>query len=250
MAQCYIGTSGWAYGHWRGAFYPEGLPAGDRLAYYARHLGSTEINNSFYRLPAAQTVACWRRAVPDTFVFAAKASRYITHMKKLKEPEPGVERYLERMEQLGDRLGPILFQLPPHWHCDPGRLGHFLGILPSGHRYALEFRDRSWLNETVLSLLQHHGAAFCIHDYAGFQSPLEISADFVYIRLHGPDGAYRGNYDTPTLDHWAGAIAHWLRQGLDVYCYFDNDEAGYAAANAQALDRAVQARAPGQTSRS
>jgi uncharacterized protein YecE (DUF72 family) len=234
-AQIRIGTSGWSYDHWSGPFYPQGLSAGQRLGYYARHLDSAEVNNSFYQLPSAASLKTWRETVPPGFCFAVKASRYITHMKKLKAPAQGLGTFLARIALLEDRLGPILFQLPPRWHFDGERLEQFLAALSRDYRYAFELRDRSWLNEQALALLGRFGAAFCIYELDGFLSPKETTADFVYVRLHGPDGAYRGSYDRQTLSGWAGAMSAWNAKGLDVYCYFDNDEGGYAVANALAL---------------
>ena len=235
MSSHYVGTSGWSYDHWTGSFYPEQLPAEERLRHYAGRLHSTEINYSFYQLPAAATLRNWRAVVPEGFVFAAKASRYITHMKKLKDPEAGLSQFLPRMDLLEDRLGPILFQLPPRWRCNIDRLKAFLATLDRAHRYAFEFRDQSWINVQVLDLLAEHKAAFCIYELDGFESPQAITADFVYLRLHGPYGAYRGDYDRQTLGRWADRMAGWLDQGCDVYGYFDNDEAGYAAGNALTL---------------
>ena len=234
-AQIRIGTSGWSYDHWSGPFYPHGLPAGERLGYYARHLDSAEVNSSFYHLPSAASLKTWRETVPPGFCFAVKASRYITHMKKLKDPAQGLGTFLGRIALLEDRLGPVLFQLPPRWHFNGERLEQFLAALSREHRYAFELRDRSWLNDRTLELLGRFGAAFCIYELDGFLSPRETTADFVYVRLHGPDGAYRGSYDRQTLAGWVGAFSAWKAKGLDVYCYFDNDEAGYAVANALAL---------------
>jgi uncharacterized protein YecE (DUF72 family) len=183
--------------------------------------------------------------VPEGFVFAAKASRYITHMKKLKDPDAGLGRFLPRMDLLEDRLGPILFQLPPRWHCNIERLEAFLTALDREHRYAFELRDQSWINDQVLDLLAEHKAAFCIYELDGFVSPQPITADFVYLRLHGPDGPYRGDYDEQALGRWADRIAGWLDQGRTVYCYFDNDEAGYAAGNALTLRRLLDQREAG-----
>ncbi|MCG6942332.1 MAG: DUF72 domain-containing protein [Thiohalocapsa sp.] len=237
MAAPYIGTSGWSYDHWHGPFYPAGLPPGGRLGHYAGRLGSVEIDNTFYKLPDADTLVKWRETVPPGFVFATKASRYITHMKKLKDPGDNVPGFVARMDALGEQLGPILFQLPPRWHRNTERLGAFLDTLEARHRWAFELRDRSWIDAAVLALLTAHNAAFCIYELDGYLSPAEVTADFVYIRLHGPDGAYRGNYDAAALDHWAEQISRWLGRGLDVYCYFDNDQAGYAARNALALSQ-------------
>ncbi|MFW5970155.1 MAG: DUF72 domain-containing protein [Halofilum sp. (in: g-proteobacteria)] len=235
MAELCIGTSGWAYPHWSGPFYPEDLQEEERLAYYARHFRSVEINNSFYQLPAAATLARWRDTVPGDFTFAIKASRYVTHMKKLKNPGETMPGFLERVGKLGDRLGPILFQLPPRWHSNPERLRYFLSMLPGNLRYTFEFRDPSWFEDAVLGQLRGFGAAFCIYDLAGARTPLHLTADFVYVRLHGPGSAYQGCYDEDTLRGWATTFRGWLREGRDVYCYFDNDEAGYAAINAMRL---------------
>ena len=231
----HIGTSGWHYQHWKGPFYPPDLPDRQLLAAYSRRFDSVEINNSFYRLPADAVFEEWRETVPEGFVFAVKASRYITHMKKLKDPEQSLARFLERAQLLGERLGPILFQLPPRWHLDLERLRTFLEKLPGAHRYAFEFRDDTWIDARTLTLLADAGAAFCIFDLDGRVTPREVTADFVYIRLHGPDGPYLGEYPVDTLAGWAEAIAGWRNEGRDVYCYFDNDEAGYAPRDALRL---------------
>ena len=231
----HIGTSGWHYDHWRGPFYPEDLTPKAFLTFYQQRFHTVEINNSFYQLPSEKTLVDWRESVPPGFIFAVKGSRYITHMKKLKDPGQSVPPLLERIQSLGDRLGPILFQLPPRWRFNEERLGAFLEALPRDYRYALEFRDPTWLNREACRLLEKHGAAFCIYELAGRLSPKEVTADFVYIRLHGPGDAYQGRYDRQTLAGWAGAISAWTAQGLTVFCYFDNDESGYAALNALEL---------------
>jgi uncharacterized protein YecE (DUF72 family) len=232
----HVGTSGWLYPHWRGVFYPFDLTRPDYLGYYARCFRTVEINSSFYRLPSAATVRAWREAVPAEFVFSTKASSYITHRKKLLEPERSLPIFVARMMYLEDQLGPILFQLPPRWRCDPGRLQAFMACLPSGLRFVFEFRDPSWFNEQTYESLLRYGSAVCIHDLDGHVSPAEIeTADFVYLRLHGPDGPYRGCYGLATLAQWAEQISRWLRAGRDVYCYFDNDQAAYAARNAAEL---------------
>ena len=177
--------------------------------------------------------------MPAGFVFAAKASRYITHMKKLKDPAEGVRRLVCRLDVLGERLGPILFQLPPRWHCNCERLEAFLEALDRRHRWAFELRDRSWIDDDTLALLRRRNAAFCIYELDGYLSPRAVTADFVYIRLHGPGAPYQGYYDAAALDRWACAIADWHTAGLDVYCYLDNDEAGYAVQNALALQDRV-----------
>jgi uncharacterized protein YecE (DUF72 family) len=231
----HIGTSGWHYGHWRGPFYPEDLGVDRFLSYYADRFHTVEINNSFYQLPPESSLRKWRDTTPPGFIFAVKGSRFITHMKKLQDPERSLRPFLERIVLLEEKLGPILFQLPPHWHFNEARLAAFLAAQPGPYRYSLELRDQSWINARASDLLTTYGVAFCIYELDGYISPQEVTAGFVYIRLHGPGGPYQGKYDTPTLAGWAGAISAWSRQGREVFCYFDNDEAGYAAQNALKL---------------
>lgn len=229
-----IGTSGWHYRHWCGPFYQERLSPSRMLSCYVQQFDTVEINNSFYRLPSRSTFAQWREATPAGFCFAVKASRFLTHMKKLKDPEQPIERLLEAVEGLGPKLGPILFQLPPNWGINRERLEHFLSALPGG-RYAFEFREPSWHQAGVYELLRRHNAAFCQFDLAGFQSPLELTADFAYVRLHGPGGRYQGSYSKAQLAAWAKRIEDWRRRLRAVYVYLDNDQAGYAARNALEL---------------
>lgn len=231
----HIGTSGWSYAHWKGPFYPEDLTADHWLTYYCERFRTAEINNSFYHLPSEKTVRHWHDVVPKDFVFAAKASRYITHMKKLKDPRDTLPPFLERISLLRDKLGPVLFQLPPRWSVNIERLEAFLEQLSSDFRYTMEFRDTSWFCPAVYKALSRHKVAFCIYDLEGTLSPKEVTADFVYIRLHGPDGAYQGSYTKRALAGWAGAMSTWADKRKHVYCYFDNDEAGYAARNALEL---------------
>lgn len=231
----HIGTSGWHYDHWQGTFYPSELNKGQMLDYYAGLFHTVEINNSFYQLPSEETLRKWRQGTPDGFLFAVKASRYITHMKKLKDPEEPVSNFLERVEVLGEKLGPIIFQLPPRWKFNPERFHAFLETLPGGHSYAFEFRDDSWFDQRVYQELEEHGMAFCIYELSGRISPKKVTADFVYIRLHGPGGPYQGKYDNRVLAGWAGALSAWLGKGKEIYCYFDNDEKGFAAQNALSL---------------
>jgi uncharacterized protein YecE (DUF72 family) len=235
QGRIYIGTSGWNYPHWQGSFYPEDLPRKEWLSYYAERLASVEINNTFYQLPERSTLEQWKSRVPQSFLFSVKASRYITHMKKLKDPEGSTERFFSRIEVLKGKLGPVLFQLPPRWKRNPERLESFLDQLPRKYAYTFEFRDAGWFDQEIYSLLHGAGAAFCIYQLAGVLSPKEVTADFVYIRLHGPAEAYQGRYDTKALSGWAGAVSAWSGRGNTVYCYFDNDQNGYAAANAMEL---------------
>jgi len=239
MTDIHIGTSGWHYPHWRGNVYPRGLTKDDWLGYYAGQFDCVEVNNSFYRLPSVQTLQDWAAQTPEGFVFALKAPQGITHRHKLKNCQEPLAQFLDRAAILGPRCGPLLFQLPPRWHCNVQRLGRFLAALPEGRRCAFEFRDHSWHDEAVYALLREHNAAFCLYHLDGFLSPVEITADFVYLRLHGPGGPYQGSYHGRTLRRWAGDIRTWRRRGLDVYCFFDNDEAGYAARNARRLCQLV-----------
>jgi uncharacterized protein YecE (DUF72 family) len=231
----HIGTSGWHYGHWKGAFYPADISDGDLLRFYTGYFHTVEINNSFYRLPQKTTMDMWKNTTPPGFIFAVKGSRYITHMKKLKDPSKGVPPLIEVAGLLGNKLGPLLFQLPPHWHINLERLNAFLEYLPADLRYAFEFRDPTWFTDRTYETLAKQGAAFCIYHLAGRLSPREVTADFVYVRLHGPEAAYQGRYDEKTLSGWAGAFSTWKGQGKEIFCYFDNDQAGYAAGDALKL---------------
>ena len=246
----HIGTSGWHYPHWVGPFYPETLRLHEFLGYYAGVFSTVEINNTFYRLPDPEVFKGWSQATPPEFVFACKASRYITHMKKLREPRDTCRRFLEATAVLGDKRGPTLFQLPPRWHVNPERLAGFLEVLPAERRFAIEFRDRSWFTPPVYELLRRRNVALCVYDLAGATSPLQLTADFVYLRLHGPKEAYCGRYDERALATWAKRILTWRRVGLEVYCYFDNDQAGFAVSDARRLitlirsDGTIMARVP------
>lgn len=203
------------------------------LEFYAQHFDTVELNNTFYKLPEEHALLGWRKGTPKNFSFALKGSRYLTHMKKLKDPGAGIERFFERANLLGNKLGPIVFQLPPRWGVNAERLQDFLAALPRRRRYAFEFRDPSWNDPQVLSILRRHRAAYCIFHLAGFESPLEITADFTYIRLHGPGGKYQGSYSDAELYAWARRIRKWNLRAS--YIYFDNDQSGYAAKNALRL---------------
>jgi uncharacterized protein YecE (DUF72 family) len=239
MSRCAIriGTSGWHYPHWRGPFYPEKLPASKMLEFYDGRVDTVEVNSSFYRLPPETGLAAWRDTTPEGFCFAVKGSRYLTHMKKLKDPEPGVAKFFDRVDLLGAKLGPVVFQLPPFWEADAGRLEAFLTALPPAGRYAFELRNPTWHNPEIYAILRRHNAAFCIFEIAGVDSGVVLTADFTYVRLHGPGGAYEGSYPPETLERWAHHIAGWKRKLAAVHLYFDNDQAGYAAENALALKR-------------
>jgi uncharacterized protein YecE (DUF72 family) len=240
VGKVHIGTSGWYYKHWLGVFYPKKFPAQDMLTFYAQHFDTVEINNSFYRLPANSTFDAWRETAPEKFLFAVKGSRFITHMKKLKDPESSTAKFFRGAERLLEKLGPILFQLPPRWHLNSQRLAEFLETLPKEHKYSFEFRDSSWHIAQVYDLLRKHNCAFCIYDLSGSETPLEVTADFTYIRFHGPTEArYAGSYPTQTLTKWARRIEEWQKSLSDVYVYFNNDVGGHALENAQKLKELV-----------
>ncbi len=234
-----IGTSGWHYPHWVGPFYPQALPKKEFLSYYTRQFHTVELNNTFYHLPSQETLAAWRDGTPKDFLFACKGSRFITHMKKLKDPEKSIQRFFEAIQVLGSKLGPILFQLPPRWKVNLERFHCFLEALPKQQRYAFEFRDESWLQQETYDLLKQFHAGLCLYHLAGRCSPIQVTAGFVYIRLHGPGDSYQGQYGLERLRPWAHRCAEWAQDGKDVFCYFDNDEAGYAVKDALALRKLV-----------
>lgn len=236
----WVGTSGWQYDHWRGRFYPRALARRHWFCHYAAHFDTVEINSTFYGLPGEATFDAWRAAAPQGFLYALKFSRYATHLKHLKEPGPPLRAFLERVRRLRDRLGPILVQLPPRWSPDLPRLAGFLAVLPRGRRFAVELRDPRWLTPATFALLREHRAALCIHD-ALADHPRELTADFVYLRFHGTGPRYAGGYAPQRLCAEARRIRAWLRRGLDVHAYFNNDAQALAVRDALALRRYVQA---------
>jgi uncharacterized protein YecE (DUF72 family) len=237
----YIGTSGWHYKHWLDdVFYPAGTRPAQMFDFYAQHFDTVEINNSFYHLPSAKTFDNWRESSPPKFLFAVKGSRFITHMKKLKDPRPSSEKFFDVADRLGRKLGPILFQLPPRWKVNVERLAEFLESLPQRHKYVIEIRDESWLVPEVYALLRRHKTAFCIHDFADMKVPEEITANFTYIRFHGPTSAkYFGSYSSEQLREWAKRIEDWSQRLSAIYVYYNNDPGGEAVRNALELKRLV-----------
>jgi uncharacterized protein YecE (DUF72 family) len=211
------------------------------LEWYAREFSTVEINNSFYRLPEGKTFAQWANTVPPGFLFAVKASRYITHIKRLKDPEDSIKLLFSRAEGLGEHLGPVLFQLPPHWHSDFERLRDFLSFLPRGRNYVIEFRDLSWYTTAIYDLLHTHNVAICLHDWSSQPWPEEMTANFTYVRFHGTSGRYAGNYPDHILRQWAERIQSWSGKLRQVFTYFNNDVGGHALRNARSLWMAAQA---------
>ncbi len=240
----WIGTSGWVYRHWKGRFYPENITTKKWLDYYAGRFASVELNNSFYHLPETRTLKNWKTTVPDSFLFSVKASRYFTHMKKLKVTRGSVRQFFSRMKALNGKMGPVLFQLPPKWKPNPERLEAFLKILPKQYRYTFEFRNTGWFSKEIKKILEKYKAAFCIYELAGQCSPEWTTAHFVYVRLHGPGNKYQGDYDGQTLSRWARRIRAWHKQRKDVYLYFDNDDSAYAALNAETLQKKLKSVIP------
>jgi uncharacterized protein YecE (DUF72 family) len=242
MTRAYIGTSGWHYKHWKGNFYPARIDAAEMLQRYVKQLDTVEINNSFYRLPSEEIVRNWVKQTPLGFVFAVKASRYITHNRKLRDPQATLAKFMQMAGAFGEKLGPLLFQLPPGWGVNEERLQEFLAILPRKYRYAFEFRNPSWHTPRVCQILRQYNAAFCIFDLNGFQSEAGLTADFAYVRLHGPGAAYQGDYSMSDLRGWARTIRSWMEKNLDAFVYFDNDQAGFAAKNAVQLRKLMESR--------
>jgi uncharacterized protein YecE (DUF72 family) len=237
MSALRIGCSGWIYKDWKGPFYPPEVKDRDRLAYYATCFDTAEINASFYRLPSEAMVEGWATRTPEGFCLAWKVSRFITHNKKLRNCDDSVRLVFGRMAPLGARQGPALIQLPPQLHCDTARLADFLALLPEGVRCTVEFRHPSWYAGPVFQLLADHDVALCLSDHHSAPSPCEVTADFVYLRGHGPGGRYVGRYPAEELARWAGAIEGWRAQGRDVYAYFDNDVKSAAPFDALDLKR-------------
>jgi len=241
MPRAFIGTSGWAYKHWRGGvWYPEGLRQKDEFAYHTRQFDTVEINSTFYHLPPEATFAGWAEKSPPGFVFAVKFSRYLTHMKKLADPQEPLQLFLGRAAAMGEKLGPVLLQLPPSLQLDTGRLTALLALLPGDRRFTFEFRHESWFCEDIYGLLRQHNAALTISDTPRYPLVERVTADFVYVRLHGHERLYASNYSDEQLREWAGKMMRWMAQKRDVYAYFDNDAHGYAAWNARTLRGMVE----------
>ena len=236
----HIGCSGWHYKHWLGKFYPADLPASEMLALYSKTFDTVEINNTFYALPNEKSVQRWHEIPSEGFCFAVKASRYITHVKKLNDPVPALERFFPVVEHLKEKLGPILFQFPPHWKVNLSRLQEFLPLLPSKHKYAFEFRHPSWYDQAVYKALRDFNVAFCIYDRDLVVTPLETTAQHVYVRLHGSGPAFGGNYQVDHLVQWAERIEKWKEEEREIWFYFNNDWHGYAIENALLLQRLVE----------
>ncbi|HYO24141.1 MAG TPA: DUF72 domain-containing protein [Lacipirellulaceae bacterium] len=242
-----VGTSGWTYDGWRGPFYPADIPKRLWLQHYSSVFPTTEINGSFYRTPSLEAVEAWRAGTPEGFLFAWKASKFITHWKRLGPTcDTSLELMETRLEVLGPKLGTILFQLPARFKADPERLAEFLGMLNPRRRYSFEFRDASWYDDRVYAVLREKNVALCISDHHDAPAPWVVTADHVYIRGHGPTGEYRDRYAPRTLRKWAEEIRKYRRRKLAVCCYFDNDQKSAAPLDAARLVELLAAKTVGQ----
>lgn len=237
MPEYYVGTSGWHYEDWRGLFYPKELARSKWLELYAQHFATVELNNSFYRLPSEKAFVNWREASPKGFIFAVKVSRFMTHIKRLKDVEEPLQNFLKRADLLKDKLGPLLYQLPPNMKRNDDRLEAFLAVLPGRYRHVFEFRHESWFDDGVFDTLKRYNAGWCVFDMPDFASPVVATADFAYVRFHGSGGLYCSNYSDKELANWTKKIVDLGKNLKSVYVYFNNDVAGYALDNARTLRR-------------
>lgn len=239
MARAHVGCSGWMYKDWRGIVYPERLPMKRWFEHYATMFDTVEINNTFYRLPPPSTVEAWAAQAPAGFLYAIKLGQFGSHRMKLRDAASWMPNHLDRAQRFGPSLGPTLVQLPPRWKRNVERLDEFLSVAPRTMRWAVELRDASWLHDDVFSLLQRHGAALCIHDLLP-DHPWELTADWTYVRFHGPnalDRKYWGLYGGRRLRPAADRLGAWLDDGHDVFAYFNNDYEGSAVKDAKWLAR-------------
>jgi uncharacterized protein YecE (DUF72 family) len=239
MAKLYVGTSGYAYSHWEGIFYPGNLPKTKKLEYYCQHFDTVELNNTFYRLPGEKVFESWCKRTPKNFIFAVKVSRFITHVKKLVDCQEPWKIFLKRALILKEKLGPLLFQLPPFLKAEPKKLEDFGEMIlkesSKGLRFAFEFRNESWCNEKIYQLLKKFNFAWVVVDSPEWPKVYRVTADFVYVRMHGSKILFGSKYTKRELEDLAKRIKKWKKQNLDVYCYFNNDAYGYAVEDATEL---------------
>ena len=239
--QYYIGTSGWHYEHWRHRFYPAQLTKAKWLEFYASRFTTVELNNSFYRLPSETAFASWHDSSPTNFTFAVKVSRFITHIKRLKDTEEAVANFVARAKILGEKLGPLLYQLPPNMHRNDERLESFLSTLPQGMKHVFEFRHQSWLDDRVFEILHKYNIGLRVFDMPSLSCPLVATADFAYIRFHGSTGLYFSCYSDEELADWAKRLAELAANLKVIYIYFNNDAEAFAVRNAKTLRTYLQA---------
>ena len=234
-AKVWIGTSGFYYEHWRGVLYPEKLAKSHWFEFFTQKFDTVEMNSTFYHLPKAKTVEHWDEKSPENFLFSFKISRVVTHYKKLQDVRSDLYLFLHLLKPLHYKIAAILVQLPPSLHKDLKLLTDFLDLLPAGWPFVIEFRHESWYEKEIYELLAHYGVAYCWHDYGRKEIPTVPTADFVYIRLHGPSGHYQGSYDDESLRLWAGRIRDSRAQNREVFVYFNNDMEGNAVRDAWRL---------------
>jgi uncharacterized protein YecE (DUF72 family) len=247
MAHIWVGLSGWSYANWQGAFYPSALPSSEYLAFYAREFVTTEINSSFYHFPRPQTYARWAAQVPDSFVFAVKANRVLTHTRRLQEVEEPWHRFAEAVRALGSLRGPILFQFPPSFQCEAQRLADFLQLVRGNTvelRLVCEFRHASWFTEEIYRLLRRHGVALCLADSARYPRHDILTTDFAYCRLHGRPELFASSYSEADLEREARQLRTYSDAGIEVYVYFNNTKEGHAIDNARTLLALLGRQAP------
>ncbi|MFH0926887.1 MAG: DUF72 domain-containing protein [bacterium] len=231
----YIGCSGWNYKGWQGIIYPDDTLSSQWFGYYTQIFKTVEINNTFYKLPKVETFRHWRDQAPDGFIYTVKANRFITHMKKLKDPLTSLQRFFTCVYTLENHLGPILYQLPPHWKLNLERLKNFLDFLPNDLTHVFEFRDQSWMVDEVFELLDKKGAAFCTHDMRCLNIPRLSTGPITYVRFHGTGDVYTGGYPESTLLNWWNWMESEVNKGKDLYVYFNNDVGGQAVRDAKVL---------------
>jgi uncharacterized protein YecE (DUF72 family) len=240
LPKYYVGTSGWHYDHWRERFYPQGLSKPKWLEFYGSYFGTVELNNSFYRLPSEKAFTTWHDSSPRKFIFAVKVSRFITHIKKLRNTEEAANNFLERAQLLREKLGPLLYQLPPNMKRNDEVLEAFLITLPKGLEHVFEFRNPSWLDDKVFDMLHRYNVGFCIFDMPDFTTPIIATTAFAYMRFHGSTWMYGGCYSDEELQRWAQKIAN-LSRGLNAaYIYFNNDAEAFAVRNALILKQYLE----------
>ena len=236
----HIGTSGWSYSDWSdGVFYSKDLREKDWLEYYSRHFSTVEINATFYHQMSVKAYQSWYKTVPKDFVFAVKISRFLTHVKKLNDPEEPWQRFINNAKLLKEKLGPILVQLPPNFKANTVKLENLLKVIPKKYQIALEVRDESWFCEDVYKILKKYNTALVIADSQEWPTPNVITANFIYVRMHGPGNLYASKYTTRQLQKLADKIKKWRRKVKQVYVYFNNDTKGYAVENARKLRQLV-----------
>lgn len=238
-----IGTSGWSYDHWTSVLYPPGTPVARRLAYYTAEFDTVELNASFYRWPRDATFAGWRERLPAGFTMTVKAHRGLTHFRRLRDPQPWVDRFERCWRALGERREVVLVQLHPDLTRDDTLLDHFLSAMPDWIPLAVEFRHPSWNADDVFALLERHRTSYVVTSGAGLPCELRATSALVYVRMHGPDHEklYVGSYSDESLQWWADRIGDWHRDGRNVLVYFNNDGDGHAVRNARTLKRLVAA---------